>query len=339
VRRAAQAALLVVCASAGLLGAVLLAGPLHAAVGTTGTDTEPPPPPSTTAELTLAPGVKVGGIEVGGLTPEVAFSVVRTAVDAPLTLRLERTTLKPSPAQFGITAYVQNAIARARSAEPDTDVPLLVRVDGKRVQAYVATLGARFDRRPVDSRVLLRQLRPHVTPAVPGRRIDRVAARQAITQALVRNERFPLTLPAASVPAAVTPMNIGPVVVIRRGSNRLHLFNGTKPVRTFTVATGARSYPTPLGRFSIVAKWANPWWHPPDSDWARGKKPVPPGPGNPLGTRWMGISSPGVGIHGTPDGASLGYSVSHGCIRMAIPDAEWLFARVRVGTTVFIVPA
>ena len=53
----------------------------------------------------------------------------------------------------------------------------------------------------------------------------------------------------------------------------------------------------------------------------------------------MGISSPGVGIHGTPDAASIGYSVSHGCIRMHIPEAEWLFEHVRVGTTVFIVAA
>ena len=53
----------------------------------------------------------------------------------------------------------------------------------------------------------------------------------------------------------------------------------------------------------------------------------------------MGISSPGVGIHGTPDPASLGYSVSHGCIRMAIPEAEWLFTQLRVGATVFIVAA
>jgi lipoprotein-anchoring transpeptidase ErfK/SrfK len=66
---------------------------------------------------------------------------------------------------------------------------------------------------------------------------------------------------------------------------------------------------------------------------------VPPGPGNPLGTRWMGISSPGVGIHGTPDAASIGYSASHGCIRMLIPQAEWLFDHVDVGSPVFIVAA
>ncbi len=66
---------------------------------------------------------------------------------------------------------------------------------------------------------------------------------------------------------------------------------------------------------------------------------MPPGPGNPLGTRWMGISSPYVGIHGTPDAASIGYSASHGCIRMLIPQVEWLFNQVEIGTPVIIVAA
>src|SRR5207344_2549 len=99
--------------------------------------------------------------------------------------------------------------------------------------------------------------------------------------------------------------------------------------RTFTVATGQAIYPTPLGKFDIVVKWKDPWWYPPDAEWAKGAQPIPPGPGNPLGTRWMGLSAPGVGIHGTPDPASLGYSASHGCIRMFIPSAEWLFNTCR----------
>jgi len=53
----------------------------------------------------------------------------------------------------------------------------------------------------------------------------------------------------------------------------------------------------------------------------------------------MGLSAPGVGIHGTPNDSSIGYSVSHGCIRMHIPDAEWLFTHVGIGTPVFIVSA
>jgi lipoprotein-anchoring transpeptidase ErfK/SrfK len=53
----------------------------------------------------------------------------------------------------------------------------------------------------------------------------------------------------------------------------------------------------------------------------------------------MGISAPGVGIHGTNNDASIGYSVSHGCIRMHVSDAEWLFNHVAIGTPVFIVSA
>jgi lipoprotein-anchoring transpeptidase ErfK/SrfK len=132
-------------------------------------------------------------------------------------------------------------------------------------------------------------------------------------------------------------------IVIRRESKRLQYFKdkgtGLELFRTFTVATGQSSYPTPLGNFEIVQMQRHPWWYPPPSPWAKGLNPVPPGPGNPLGTRWMGLSAPAVGIHGTPDSASLGYSASHGCIRMAIPSAEWLFQNVKLGTPVFIVSA
>jgi lipoprotein-anchoring transpeptidase ErfK/SrfK len=146
-------------------------------------------------------------------------------------------------------------------------------------------------------------------------------------------------VPAEVIPPAASEQTIGPVIVIRRTSNVLTLYDGARYVRQFHVATGQAAYPTPLGHFQIVVKWKNPWWYPPPDPWAQGEKPTPPGPGNPLGTRWMGLSSPGVGIHGTPDSASIGYSLSHGCIRMLIPQAEWLFDHVTVGTPVFIVAA
>jgi lipoprotein-anchoring transpeptidase ErfK/SrfK len=108
-------------------------------------------------------------------------------------------------------------------------------------------------------------------------------------------------------------------------------------VRAFAVATGQSIYPTPAGVWSIANKQRDPWWYPPTYDeWAKGLKPVPPGPGNPLGTRWMGLTAPGVGIHGTDADTSIGYSASHGCVRMHVPDAEWLFEHVSVGTPVVI---
>ena len=128
-------------------------------------------------------------------------------------------------------------------------------------------------------------------------------------------------------------------IVIRRGSNRLLLYNYEQLRRTFRVATGQSVYPTPLGRFRIVVKWRNPWWYPPNSRWAKGQKPIPPGPSNPLGTRWMGHLGAGRRHPRDSQPGSIGYSVSHGCIRMYIPDAEWLFNTVDIGTPVFIVSA
>jgi lipoprotein-anchoring transpeptidase ErfK/SrfK len=176
-----------------------------------------------------------------------------------------------------------------------------------------------------------------VTKPVIGRTVDQASGVRDLTDALVHGTRATIVLRAKLTPPALTPSTIGPVIVIRRGSNQLTLYNGAKVVRQFEVATGQTIYPTPLGRFQIIVKWRNPWWYPPNSPWAKGEKPVPPGPGNPLGTRWMGLSAPGVGIHGTPEDGSIGYSLSHGCIRMHIPQAEWLFNHVDVGTPVYIV--
>ena len=336
-RRLCLGLLLAVCALAGALVAVLAAGDVAAAVGTTGTDTTATT--ATTVPSVLADGVSVGGVDVSGLEPDAAVSIVRTAFASPLVLTAAGKTLQPAPASLGAIAYVQNAVARARTAPPGAAVPLTVRVDGGKVRAYVARVAKRLDRAPQDSRVVLRRLVPFVSKDVPGRALDRPAATAAIVAALRDNQRAPFALRFKTTRSSVTRASFGPVVVIRRGSNRLSLYTGMRLKRTFRVATGSPRYPTPLGRFRVIAMWKNPWWYPPDSDWAQGQEPIPPGPGNPLGTRWMGISSPGVGIHGTPDPASLGYSVSHGCIRMAIPEAEWLFTQLRVDATVFIVAA
>jgi lipoprotein-anchoring transpeptidase ErfK/SrfK len=335
--------LLCACASAGALAAVALAGPTAAPLQTTGaptgtattpTGTEPPPPPG---PRVIAPGVTVGGVAVGGLTAEVAHSVVRTAFFAPLVLTFERRVFRPAPGRLGATAAIRRAVARALAARPGARVRLPVRLRAAPVRRYVAELGRRFDRAPIDARYVLRRSRAVVLRDRPGRALDRARAVRAIVAALRANQRLPIRLRAKKVPARVTRRTVGGAIVIRRGGNRLSYYVNGRVMRTFGVATGQSRYPTPLGRFSIVVKWRNPWWYPPNSDWARGASPIPPGPGNPLGTRWMGLSASGVGIHGTPDAASIGYSVSHGCIRMRIPEAEWLFERVTVGTPVFIV--
>jgi lipoprotein-anchoring transpeptidase ErfK/SrfK len=207
------------------------------------------------------------------------------------------------------------------------------------ITAFVQRLAHRFNREPVDARLFLRRFKPVVTPSHVGNQLDVKRAVTAIAAQLAANKRTAIPLRAKLLEPKVDSKAFSSIIVIKRSSNRLSLYDGMRLVRQFGVATGQKVYPTPLGRFQVIVKWRNPWWYPPNSDWAKGEKPVPPGPGNPLGTRWMGISSPGVGIHGTPDSSSIGYSLSHGCIRMLIPQAEWLFEHVDIGTPVFIVAA
>ena len=282
-------------------------------------------------------GVTIGGVQVGGLAPDAAVTAVQQSFDTPLELQLGSTRILVTPDVLGATPVVDKAIERALIAEPNSAVPLGVTVVPGAPAAFIATLAKRYDRPAVDAKVFLKHLRPWLSKEQAGLKLDRRTAVRDVASAVATGVRTGVTLTQSRVRPKVTRANFGPVIVIRRGSNRLYLYNGTHYQRLFAVATGQHQYPTPLGRFAIVVKWKNPWWYPPDSPWAQGQSPVPPGPGNPLGTRWMGLSAPGVGIHGTPSDGSIGYSVSHGCIRMHIPQAEWLFNHVEIGTTVFIV--
>ncbi len=320
-----------------LAGGVNAAGMLttgSTATTTTGGTTTTPPP------ALIPPGVTISGIPVGGLTPEEATTVVQERFDLALPVVLNRRhRLAPTPGTLGASAHVDEAIARARSSEPGAALTLPVLIDGNVVRAYVLAVARRFSRRPADAQVFLRHLKPVVVADRPGLTVDRLSLTQAIVARLRATSRTVVRIKYRSPRATVLRNAFRSVIVIRRSSNRLLLYHYDRLRRPFRVATGQSVYPTPLGRFRILVKWRNPWWYPPNSRWAQGQKPIPPGPNNPLGTRWMGLSSPGVGIHGTPNPASIGYSVSHGCIRMYISDAEWLFNTVDIGTTVFIVGA
>ncbi|MCE1248175.1 MAG: L,D-transpeptidase family protein [Firmicutes bacterium] len=109
-----------------------------------------------------------------------------------------------------------------------------------------------------------------------------------------------------------------------------------KVLKRYSIACGSPAYPTPTGDYFITDKQYNPAWYPPNSPWAKDSKPIPPGPGNPLGTRWIGLNANVVGIHGTSSPWSIGSAASHGCVRMYIPDVEELFELVDVGTPVSI---
>ena len=294
------------------------------------------PPP-----MTIAAGVTVGGIPVGGFTSEPARELVRDASRRGIRFALDGRTWKASVEQLGAGPDVDRAIGAALRARTGADIPVRATVDDAQLARYVRHLDRVLSRPARDAAVIGvdARLKPRFSAPVPGRKLDRPATAAAITDALGRPASARVRPVFRPLKARRTAANFGPVVVIRRESKELVLYSSRRVVRRLPIATGQAQYPTPLGTFSIVDMQRNPWWRPPDSDWAQGLEPIPPGPGNPLGTRWMGISSPGVGIHGTPDPASIGYSASHGCIRMRIPDAEWLFQHVRLGTPVVIVSA
>lgn len=101
-------------------------------------------------------------------------------------------------------------------------------------------------------------------------------------------------------------------------------------VKVYPVAVGARRSPSPTGEFEIVNRVPKPTFYAPGVV-------IPPGRRNPLGTRWIGLSRKGYGIHGTNDPHSIGRRASHGCIRMRNRDVEELFEMVSVGDRVEIV--
>ena len=113
-------------------------------------------------------------------------------------------------------------------------------------------------------------------------------------------------------------------------SNKLILKNNRGVLKTYAAATGAHDG-TPLGNFKIVNKLKNPTWY------TAGAIVPADSPKNVLGTRWMGISEKGYGIHGTIDPTSIGKQSTEGCIRMYNKDVEELFALVPVGTPVTII--
>lgn len=109
-------------------------------------------------------------------------------------------------------------------------------------------------------------------------------------------------------------------LVLNLAARRLYVYENGKRTRKYVVSVGKPGHRTPTGRFRISHVIWNPWWRPPQSEWARGKKPTPPGPRNPMGRVKMYFRDLYY-IHGTPETSTLGQPVSHGCVRMYNKDA------------------
>jgi lipoprotein-anchoring transpeptidase ErfK/SrfK len=116
-------------------------------------------------------------------------------------------------------------------------------------------------------------------------------------------------------------------IVVSLQDCKLALVEGDRVVKIWDTAVGKKSTPSPSGTYTIVNRLDRPTYYHPG-------KVIPSGPSNPLGTRWLGLSLKGFGIHGTNVPASIGRKASHGCIRMRNQDIEELFELVQVGSVV-----
>jgi lipoprotein-anchoring transpeptidase ErfK/SrfK len=145
---------------------------------------------------------------------------------------------------------------------------------------------------------------------------------QAIAQKTDVQEQNPQ--PAPSIKATKR------VIIVSLEDRKLALVEDGQVKKVYTVAVGKASTPSPVGEFTIERRVANPTY-------SHDGKVVPAGPHNPVGTRWMGLSVHGYGIHGTNEPRSIGKAASHGCIRMARADLEDLYPMVQVGDAVELI--
>lgn len=130
--------------------------------------------------------------------------------------------------------------------------------------------------------------------------------------------------------AQTIPSSPKRLIVVSLQDRKLALLEDGQIKKIYPVSVGRPTTPSPVGTFTIERRVVNPTY-------AHDGKVMPAGPANPVGTRWMGLSVRGYGIHGTNQPHSIGKAASHGCIRLARPDLEELYAQVHVGDTVVLV--
>jgi lipoprotein-anchoring transpeptidase ErfK/SrfK len=314
---------------------------------------------------TIANGVKVGTVDVGGLSAATARARLRARLLTPLEKPLvvvageRKFPLSAREAQLkaDIDAMVTAAVKRSRDESilartwrgltggklQETVTPE-VAYSRAAVQRLVDKVRVTMNRKPVDADITAAGERVRMRRSKVGLAVDPKALRTQVQVALVsatgqgRTVRAKLRKTQPKVTTKRLAAKYAVALTVDRAHFRISLFKHLKHVKTYPIAVGQAGLETPAGRYTIQNKAVNPAWHVPNSPWAGSLAgTVIPGgvPSNPIKSRWLGIYD-GVGVHGTSDRGSIGSNASHGCIRMLIEDVEKLYDQVPIGTPIFI---
>jgi lipoprotein-anchoring transpeptidase ErfK/SrfK len=302
-------------------------------------------------------GATVTGVPIGGLGGAEAARVIEDRVTGPMlqpvTITFRGTPTTLDPAEFvsvDVEAILTDAAAPKLAATlPERvwsrvsltpyghDTTEVATVDTAKVQSWVQQEKQRVSIPAVDATISVKGSKLNIRSAKAGISFDATAAVTALSDALLTGTKT-VALTETSTTPRITDKKLGKTIFVSTRHRTLTLYNGTKVEKKYRCAVGMPGYPTPLGTFKIVLKRYMPSWSNPGSAWAESMPPyIPPGPGNPLGTRALNLSAPGIRIHGTIKNYSIGTAASHGCMRMHMWDVEDLYPRVKVGTRVIIV--
>jgi len=309
------------------------------------------------AKRTLPSGAFIQGVDVGGLRFADAVARVREKVEAPLrrpvTLTVDTFKTQTTPWDLGYRVDVPAAVREAMGVRTRGNIASRVSAQlfssggapyveirpawgPGQLDEVVAAAGKIVGTAPKDADIDISTGWVRMVPEKAGKEIDVEASKKAVMDGVTLGDSTVKMVAKPVKPAGDPTLN--KVILVRAGENKLYLYENGKIVKEWPVATGAKGYLTPEGVHRITQKIVNPSWHNPGSAWARNlPKVIGPGPNNPLGTRALRLDAPAILIHATANRASIGYSESHGCIRMTEENEAELFSMVEVGTRVAVV--
>lgn len=304
-------------------------------------------------------GTRIAGVYVGRLTKAVALDRCKEGLSGlaarPFALKADYDSFPIAPGDLGLEINYQKMVDEAYRKAWDVhivermvrgllnkpkrmNIPLSVRYDKQKVRAIVAAAMKNINCKPRNPYVDVMDGKVVIVPARNGReaKVEQVLA--ATDRAIEAGERTVKVPVAKRTPAKVKDISVGKVILVNLGDHTLSLYEGETLLGQWPVATGSKKWPTCIGEWKVVRAEKNPTWYNRGAAWAENMPSMmPPGPSNPLGTRAITINGGGVLIHGTNDTGSIGYSASHGCVRMRIPDVEALFEHVTIGMPVYII--